>query len=204
MGGVPHITEDKRALRAEFRAKRERRSDAEERAATARAVRDTVLTLPEAELAGTVATYVSAGPEPPTRSLLFALWKRGTYVLVPKLLPDHDLEWASYEGPESLRPGRYGLLEPTEPLRGPDAVRSADMVIVPSLAVSSSGVRLGRGGGSYDRVLARVGPGVLTVTPVYDGELVESLPAEPHDRPVRAAITPSRGLVRFAPSGAAS
>ncbi len=200
---MPNITDDKAALRARFLSARERRGD-EERSVAARALRDTVLTLPETELAGTVAAYVSVGAEPPTQSLLFALWKRGTYVLVPRLLPDHDLEWASYEGPESLAPGRYGLLEPTEPVRGTDAVRSADIVIVPSLAVSPAGVRLGRGGGSYDRVLARVGPGVLTVTPVYDDELVESLPAEPHDRPVRAAITPSRGLVRFAGAGAAS
>jgi 5-formyltetrahydrofolate cyclo-ligase len=89
------------------------------------------------------------------------------------------------------------LLEPAEPPRGPDAVRGADLVIVPALAVSSAtGVRLGRGGGSYDRVLARVDPGILTIAPVYDSELVESLPAERHDRPVRAAVTPSRGVVR--------
>jgi 5-formyltetrahydrofolate cyclo-ligase len=71
-------------------------------------------------------------------------------------------------------------------------------VIAPALAVSSTGMRLGRGGGSYDRVLARVAPNILTIAPVYDTELVASLPAEPHDRPVRAAITPSGGLVRFA------
>lgn len=200
---MPHITDDKTALRAEFLAARGRRDD-DEREAAARALRDAVLTLPETEMAGTVAAYVSVGAEPPTHSLLFALWKRGTYVLVPRLLPDDDLDWASYEGPESLVPGRHGLLEPAEASRGKDAVRSADIVIVPSLAVSRAGVRLGRGGGSYDRVLARIGPGILTLTPVYDGELVDSLPAEPHDRPVRAAITPSGGVVRFAPSGTAS
>jgi 5-formyltetrahydrofolate cyclo-ligase len=194
---VRDIAEDKTALRAGLLAARARLAD-EERAGTARTLRDALLTLPEAEMAGTVAAYVSIGTEPGTHGLLFALWKRGTYVLVPKLLPGGDLDWASYEGPESLRPGPYGLLQPTEPLRGPDAVRSADLMIVPALAVSSTGARLGRGGGSYDRVLARVDPGILTIAPVYDSELVESLPAEPHDRPVRAAVTPSRGLVRFA------
>jgi 5-formyltetrahydrofolate cyclo-ligase len=77
-------------------------------------------------------------------------------------------------------------------------VRGADLIVVPALAVSSStGVRLGRGGGSYDRVLDRVDPGILTVAAVYDTELVESVPAEPHDRPVRAVVTPSRGLLRL-------
>jgi 5-formyltetrahydrofolate cyclo-ligase len=188
---------EKAALRARLTAARARRSE-EERASAARVLRDTLLTTPEAEMAGTVAAYVSIGDEPGTRGLLFALWKRGTYVLVPTLLPDGDLDWASYEGPGSLRPGPYGLLEPSEPPRGPAAVRGADLIVVPALAVSAAtGVRLGRGGGSYDRVLARVDPGILTVAAVYDDELVDAVPAEPHDRPVRAVVTPSRGLVRL-------
>ncbi|MEV0406403.1 5-formyltetrahydrofolate cyclo-ligase [Actinoallomurus sp. NPDC050550] len=190
------MTEDKTALRSDLLAARARLTP-DERTAAGRLLRDTVLTLPEAEMAGTVAAYVSVGTEPATQSLLFALWKRGTYVLVPRLLPDGDLDWASYEGPESLEPGRFGLLEPTEPVRGPEAIRSADLVIVPALAVSSTGARLGRGGGSYDRALARVAESILTIAPVYDTELVDVLPAEPHDRPVRAAVTPSGGLVRF-------
>ena len=67
-----------------------------------------MLSLPETQMAGTVAAYCSIGAEPDTHGLLFALWKRGTYVLLPVLLPDGDLDWASYEGPDSLRPGRAG------------------------------------------------------------------------------------------------
>lgn len=191
------IAEDKTTLRAGLLAARAGLSE-EARATAGRVLRDTLLTLPEAEMAGTVAAYVSIGDEPGTHGLLFALWKRGTYVLVPKLLPGGDLDWASYEGPDSLRPGPYGLLEPVEPPRGVTAVRGADLIIVPALAVSSStGTRLGRGGGSYDRVLARVDPGILTVAAVYDSEVVASVPAEPHDQAVRAVVTPSRGITRF-------
>jgi 5-formyltetrahydrofolate cyclo-ligase len=194
---VRDLTEDKVTLRVELISARARLTE-DERADSARLLRDGLLMLPEAEMAGTVAAYVSIGAEPGTRGLLFALWKRGTYVLVPKLLPGGDLDWASYEGPESLQPGPHGLLEPTEPLRGVDAVRGADLIIVPALAVSTAtGVRLGRGGGSYDRVLARVDPGILTIAPVYDSELVPEVPTGSHDRPVRAAYTPTRGLVRF-------
>lgn len=188
---------DKTALRERMLAVRAGLSG-DAREAAARSLRDTLLTLPEAEMAGTVCAYVSVGTEPGTSGLLYALWKRGTYVLVPKLLPDNDLDWASYEGPESLGPGPHGLLEPTETPRGVDAVRSADLVIVPALAVDRNGDRLGRGAGCYDRVLARVSPGILTVAMVYDSELVDTLPAEPHDHPVRAAVTPVRGVVRFA------
>ena len=148
-------------------------------------------------MAGSIAAYVSMGMEPDTHALIFALWKRGSYVLLPRLLPDNDLDWASYEGPDSLRPGPAGFPESTEPVRGIDAIKAADVILVPSLAVDRTGVRLGRGGGSYDRALARVGPGILTVSMVYDSELVDELPAEPHDQRVRAVITPSQGLVRL-------
>lgn len=196
-GAVREIAEDKTTLRAGLLAARARLTQ-DERDAAARVLRDTLLMMPEAEMAGTVAAYVSIAAEPGTHGLLFALWKRGTYVLVPKLLPGGDLDWASYEGPGSLRPGQYGLLEPTEPPRGAEAVRGADLIVVPALAVSSStGVRLGRGGGSYDRVLARIDPGILTVAALYDTELLTAVPAESHDRAVRAVVTPSRGIVRL-------
>ncbi len=86
------------------------------------------------------------------------------------------------------------LRQPTGERLGVDAIREASLVIVPAVAVDRSGVRLGRGGGSYDRVLARLDRVTLTVALLYDGELVESVPAEPHDRTVQAAITPSLGL----------
>jgi 5-formyltetrahydrofolate cyclo-ligase len=125
---------------------------------------------------------------------VYALWKRGSYVLLPLLRPDGDLDWASYEGPESLVPGPRGLLEPGEPPRGPGAVARADAVLVPALAVDRAGNRLGRGGGSYDRALARVGPVVPLLALVYDAELLDHVPAEPHDVKVRAAVSPGAGV----------
>src|ERR1700735_1284329 len=68
-------------------------------------------------MAGTVAAYYSVGAEPDTRGLVYALWKRGSYVLLPVLRADGDLDWASYEGPDSLVPGPRGLREPGEPPR---------------------------------------------------------------------------------------
>ncbi|GGQ16973.1 5-formyltetrahydrofolate cyclo-ligase [Actinomadura coerulea] len=191
-----HPIVTKTGLRAELLARRAA-MPSETRSGAARPIRDALLSVPEVEMAGTIAAYVSIGDEPDTRSLLFALWKRGAYVLVPRLLPDGDLDWASYEGPDSLVPGARGCLESSEPPRGPGAVASADVVLVPAVAVDRTGVRLGRGGGSYDRALARVGPAILTAALLYDGELVDSVPAEPHDQRVRAVVTPARGLVRL-------
>lgn len=185
-------------LRARILAAR-RDLTAEEREAAARALRDTLLEMPEMGMAGTVAAYYSVGAEPDTRRLLYALWKRGTYVLLPLLLPDGDLDWASYEGPDSLVPGPHGLLEPGEPPRGPGAISRADIVLVPALAVDNAGNRLGRGGGSFDRALARVAPTIPVIALLYDDELVDELPAAPHDRPVTAVARPTPGLTPLRP-----
>jgi 5-formyltetrahydrofolate cyclo-ligase len=159
-----------------------------------RLIRDHVLEMPQVTSAGTIAAYYSVGTEPDTRGLIFALWKRGSYVVLPVLLPDGDLDWASYEGPESLAPGPRGVLQPVEPVRGTGTVARADVVLVPALAVDVRGRRLGRGGGSYDRALARVGPQVPTIALLYDSELLPSVPAEEHDQPVRAVARPEQGI----------
>ncbi|MFB6519382.1 5-formyltetrahydrofolate cyclo-ligase [Streptomyces sp. NPDC056401] len=170
---------------------------------TADALSRSALQLPELGSAHTVAAYVSIGSEPGTRELLDALRAAGTRVLLPVLLPDNDLDWAAYEGPGSLteaaHPGKMRLLEPAGPRLGPDAVTGADAVLLPGLAVDRRGMRLGRGGGSYDRVLERLeraGAHPALVVLLYDDEVVARVPEEPHDHPVRAVATPS-GVIRF-------
>jgi 5-formyltetrahydrofolate cyclo-ligase len=135
-----------------------------------------------------VASYAAVGTEPPTGAVNALC----TELLLPVLLPDGELDWALAA---ELRPGPRGLLEPGGPRLGPDAVAGCDLVLVPALAVDASGTRLGRGGGSYDRALARTG--ARTIALLYDGELVDALPAEPHDVRVRAAVTPATGLVEL-------
>ena len=185
--------QEKAALRRQVLAARAKHGPDDRREA-GRAIRDTLLDLPELQMAGTVAAYYSVGSEPDTRGLVYALWKRGTYVLLPLLRPDNDLDWASYEGPDSLSEGPRGLQEPREAPRGVAAIARADVVLVPALAVDHAGNRLGRGGGSYDRALARVGALIPVIAPLYDAELLRRLPAEPHDTPVRAVARPATGI----------
>ena len=59
------------------------------------------------------------------------------------------------------------------------------------------GLRLGRGGGSYDRALARVAPGIPTIALLYDGELLDEVPADGHDQRVRLVARPSAGITRL-------
>ena len=190
------VTVDKAGLRRQLVAARKLISDSSRNEA-GRLTRDHVLEMAEVATAGTVAAYYSVGTEPDTRGLIFALWKRGSYVILPVLLPDGDLDWASYEGPDSLAPGPRGLLQPVEPVRGPGTVARADIVLVPALAVDVFGHRLGRGGGSYDRALARVGAQVPTIALLYDSELLPSVPVAAHDPPVRAVARPGHGITRL-------
>jgi len=152
--------------------------------------------------ARTVAGYVPLATEPGGPGLPEALVASGVrLLLLPVLRDDLDLDWAAYAGPGSLARTARGLREPGSPRLGRQAVAAADLVVVPALAVDSTGVRLGRGGGSYDRALARVPTSALVIALLYDGELVQRLPAQPHDRRVDAVITPGRGVV-FLPTSA--
>ncbi|MFD9392686.1 5-formyltetrahydrofolate cyclo-ligase [Streptomyces sp. NPDC060000] len=193
---------DKRMLRRGFLAVRNKLTTDDVRAAAV-SLAERALELPELAHASTVAAYVSVGTEPGTLTLLDALRARGARVLLPALLPDNDLDWGAYAGEGSLarvqHGGRTALLEPTGERLGPDAVTAADVVLLPGLAVDERGMRLGRGGGSYDRVLARLahaGARPSLVVLLYDAEVVERVPEEAHDRPVHTVVTPS-GTRRF-------
>lgn len=188
----------KTALRDQLVTARGRLSVAEVGAAGAK-IAEHLLAAPEVRRAATVAAYVSIGHEPGTGLLLERLVEAGKRVILPVLQPDNDLDWAVHDG--FLQPAGRGLLEPTGPPLGVDAVALADAVLVPGLAVSADGLRLGRGGGSYDRALGRVPVGTFTCVLLYDAELLVGVPSEPHDRRVTAAATP-RGIVRFQPGSA--
>lgn len=192
---MDHIEARKLALRDQLLTARGRLPVAV-LAERAHQIAERILATPEVRRAATVALYVSVGREPGTGVLLDALHAGGTRVILPLLQPDNDLDWAPYAGPDSLASARRGLMEPvTEPL-GFDAVATADAVLVPGLAVDRSGLRMGRGGGSYDRVLARVPVGTFTCVVLNDDEILDAVPAGPHDRRVTAVVTEER-LTRF-------
>jgi len=107
------------------------------------------------------------------------------------VLPGLDLDWAVYTGRSALVPAVRGLLEPTAPRLGREAIGQADVVLVPGTGVSPTGARLGQGGGCYDRALPRVSPGTPVAVVLYDDEVGLEVPAEPHDVRVGFALTAS-------------
>jgi 5-formyltetrahydrofolate cyclo-ligase len=161
------------------------------------AITRAVLDLPEVTAARTVAAYLSIGTEPATNDLVEALRARGARVVVPVLRADLDLDWAEYVDIDHLAQGSRGLRTPQGPLLGVETVAEADVIVVPAVAVDERGVRLGRGGGSYDRALTRVPAGHPVIALLYDGERRDVVPAEAHDRRVTTLVTPSE-VRRFA------
>ncbi len=150
--------QNKIALRARLLTARRSLSD-EARSSAAAQLQDQTLALVRRTSARTVAAYVPTGSEPGGPSLphlLAAALPPGGHLLLPVLLPDNDLDWAVFTG--ELKPASRGLHEPTGPRLGPEAIRTADLLLVPALAVADDGTRMGRGGGSYDRALSRLLP----------------------------------------------
>jgi 5-formyltetrahydrofolate cyclo-ligase len=147
----------------------------------------------------TVAAYVSSPQEPGTRPLRVRLAALGHQVLLPWLQDDLDLDWVVDHLAGSDDP--TDQMHPHGPRLGPAAVADVDLVLVPALAVDGAGTRLGQGGGSYDRALARLRPGSpaggrgrpLVLAVVHDDELLPAgaLPREPHDMAVDGTLTAS-------------
>jgi 5-formyltetrahydrofolate cyclo-ligase len=124
-----------------------------------------------------VAAYEPLATEPGSPDLLAELTGHGVRVLVPVLLPDKDLDWVEW----AAAGHGAGL--------GVDAIAAVQAAFVPALAVARDGTRLGRGGGSYDRALARTAAPAFAL--LFTGELVPELPRAAWDRPVAGAVTPA-------------
>jgi 5-formyltetrahydrofolate cyclo-ligase len=192
------VPPDKQTLRRQLRAQRRSRAPERDRTADAAAIATAAsalldtLSLPTS---GTgehpayngqpcVAIYRSLPTEPPTQALAEMLHARDMAVIVPEMLPDRDLDWHELRADGSEGPG-LGL----------GAIATALVILAPALAVDHHGTRLGQGGGSYDRGLARRRPDAVLVAIVNDEEYaVWPLPRDAHDVRVNAVITPGGGL----------
>jgi 5-formyltetrahydrofolate cyclo-ligase len=183
--GAVAIQDRKQALRSSILAQRSVMSDVDrETAAVMLAahcrVRWTTLT--------TVATYLTMTTEPPTGPLVDHFVHHGITVLVP-IVDGENLDWAPYDGTRKVVAGPLGFREPIGSRLGAAAITSADLVLVPTLAVDRHGNRLGRGRGYYDRVLAEITAPIVAV--VYDHEFVAEVPSEAHDRRVDGVLRPA-------------
>lgn len=136
-----------------------------------------------------VLLFCSLPDEPDTLPLLerwgekTQLGRASKQLYLPVVVGD-DLEVRAYYGTASLRRGAFNILEPTGELfdEAHDPMTEHDLIVVPGVAFTADGYRLGRGRGYYDRLLSRPAfAHAYTLGYAFPFQIVESLPVEPHD-----------------------
>ena len=137
-------------------------------------------------------------PLEPDMSLVFGLFERA---LLPVLLdeagaPLGEPRWGLWEAGRALVTLGRPPAQPDGEAWGAESLKEADLIVIPALAASADGTRLGQGGGWYDRALTHRSPDTPVVAAIFDDEVLEAgiIPAEPHDVPVDAIVTPTRTI----------
>ena len=138
-----------------------------------------------------IACYLAFANEPDTELFIDWALENEIEVLAPVSKESGDLEWVRFNG--ETAPGILGFHEPVGAIVDASDV---DLMIIPAMAIDQKGNRIGKGKGFYDRYLATLSATPPLVAVVYDEELLESIPAEPHDKLIDAVVTPSQ-TVRF-------
>ncbi len=96
-------------------------------------------------------------------------------------------EWPNPFVEDDLEPGPWGARQTADAA----AIVDPEVLFTPVLGFTEDGQRLGQGGGHYDRYLADH-PDALAIGLAWDAQRLDSLPVEPHDRPLQAVVTPTR------------
>ena len=182
---------EKAAARARVRAALAALSADERRARGERAT-ERLLALRELRVATDVLLFRSLPDEIDTAPLFAAAAREGQRTYAPRVVGER-LEFVAVDLASDWSRGAYKTLEPKS---GPaldyrDLASGLPVIVVPGLAFTASGERLGRGGGHYDRALAamRAVAPVVAVGLALEVQLVAELPVEPHDQCLDAVVT---------------
>jgi 5-formyltetrahydrofolate cyclo-ligase len=188
------LREAKLALRRQMLERRDA-LPAGARAAASAAIAARIASLPEFGAANTVLLTLPFRSEWDTRSLVSAALAAGKTVAMPRVdAPSRMLELHAIADPDrDIVGGFQGIPEPrTDRPRVPR--EAIDFVLVPGVAFDLAGGRLGYGGGYYDRLLPLLSPRAARVVGAFELQLVDHVPAAPHDVAVDAIVTESRTL----------
>jgi 5-formyltetrahydrofolate cyclo-ligase len=179
---VSDIFELKKRIREQAHENRRNQENKDE---LSRAICETFLTLPEYERAKTVMFYVDVRTEVRTRDDLARALTHGKTIVVPWCNSAGELELFRLERMEDLALGMYRILEPRSELRSlPERqvdVASLDLVMVPGVAFTREGARMGHGRGYYDKLLEHVRPDTPLVALAFECQLFPEIPTQPHD-----------------------
>jgi len=180
-------SEEKQQLRSAVRTQA-RQLPVSYRADADREIADRFFSLPYYRESGTVFCFVSTRREINTLPILRDALARGKTLCVPRCTAGHQIELCSIRSLEELSPGSYGILEPAVscPLVPAEQV---DLAVIPCLACSRAGQRLGQGGGYYDRFLSTYRG--MAVMLCRERQLQDEIPLEPHDFVIPCVLTES-------------
>lgn len=135
-----------------------------------------------------ILTFISVGSEPDTREILRRAWADGKITAVPKCLPEHKMAFYIIESFDDCCDGKYGIPEPKSHCREAVLTEENILCLVPGLAFDRKGVRLGYGGGYYDRFL-RKHPHIFSCGICAERFSAESVPEEETDQRLCGLIT---------------
>jgi 5-formyltetrahydrofolate cyclo-ligase len=166
----------------------------EERADRSRQAARRLVEMPELAGARAVAGFLAVRSEIDPAEALAEVGRRGATVVYPRVSagqPRLRFHWVA--GPDDLRPGAYGILEPQEAC--PEvAPRDLDVILLPGLAFDAAGRRLGYGGGYYDEVggLVRREGRALLLGVGFDFQVIDRCPAGDGDVTIDSVVTDAR------------
>ncbi len=152
-----------------------------------------VIGMPEYERADVILAYMCAKGEVDVSNIVKDAYSKGKRVAFPLCIENGGLRLLIPKTPESFTVGAYGIMEPAVDDSVEIEPSELDLIIVPAVAYTRECLRLGQGGGYYDRLLKK--SSAFTVGVGYDFQLLESLPVEAHDIPLDCVALPSQ-LIR--------
>ena len=180
----------KHFARVEALARRDRLSSADRKSASAAATSN-LLGLPGLTDACVILAYFALPSEIDPLCCVSALRRRGATIVYPRVAGAGVLGVHVVDDELELLPGPFGLSEPSERASRTD-LHLVDAVVVPALAFDQHGMRLGYGGGYYDRLLPDLRSDCLRIGLAFDEQIVAELPAQKHDAAVDVVVTPTR------------
>lgn len=188
----PSISERKNGLRQKMLAMR-RALSANETESRSSSLKENILSLPEYKNAKKIMAFLAMKGESNLDGFIRQALLDGKEVYIPVCLPERQMEAGRLIDMEHFEKGPLGLrnlpagYEVTSP-------ESLDLVLIPGLAVSQEGIRLGMGAGYYDRYLARV-PFEKRVAALWDFQVIPDIPSEPFDQKIAKIVTDKSVIV---------
>lgn len=187
---------DKATLRKEILSKRDRIPLAVKKIKD-KAIEARLFNLNEFKMAKTISFFASFRSEVDTIGMIKRSLEAGITVVLPRV-EGKDLVLYQIKGLQELVPVYMGIPEPSVLTDDRKiTINEVDVIVIPGAAFDETGNRIGYGGGFYDRLLAELETPVPVIAPTYEEQVIESVPAESHDRKVNIIVTDLREIRCF-------